>query len=279
MMDGIYPYGEPGLQADPLFPDYSLMGFEQLNETDLAKLLHDSEAAFSTFSGLDNSITYITNEEGSHQSPGCNSDGGSSRAAESSHATPATSLADFETDKSHTQRPRLVSHRSTRTRKPAYSRKSPSRSTDQHGDSIRESDLRPGSREYIDDVYTSRGDATEEWRPDDLFEIGYVDKYGDWRCKFEGCKSERTYERACDLRKHYNGHVRRYFCEEDDCKWGTLGFASKKDLERHLATHNPRFRCPAIECDRTFSRGGMCISAMLVDLYIQPSFKALLTAS
>ena len=270
-MDGIYPCGEPGLQADSLFSDYSLMDFELWNEPDLSKLLHDSEAAFSTSSGLDHSISYITNKDGSHESLDCNSDSGSSRTAESSYATPATSLADFETGEPQAQRSSHVSHRSIRTRKPACSRKSSSSTTDQYGDSIPENELRSGSRECTDNAYTPRGDATEEWRPDDLFEIGYVDKYGDWRCKFEGCKSERTYERACDLRKHYNGHVRRYFCEEDDCKWGTLGFTSKKDLERHLATHNPKFRCPAIECDRTFSRAGMCNLSALVDAQIRYS--------
>lgn len=94
------------------------------------------------------------------------------------------------------------------------------------------------------------------WRPDDVFKIGYVDKYGDWRCSFKGCKSKTVYERACDLRKHYNGHVRRYFCSEDDCEWAITGFPSKKDLLRHSATHKPQFRCPMIDCDRTFSRAG-----------------------
>ncbi|CZT23859.1 uncharacterized protein RCC_09574 [Ramularia collo-cygni] len=45
----------------------------------------------------------------------------------------------------------------------------------------------------------SEHEAREGWKPDDVFEIGYVDKYGDWRCKFEGCKSKKVYERACDL--------------------------------------------------------------------------------
>jgi hypothetical protein len=100
-------------------------------------------------------------------------------------------------------------------------------------------------------------ETSEGWRPDDVFEIGYVDNYGDWRCRFEGCKSKKVYERACDLRKHFSGHVRRYFCIEDGCKWAVTGFTSEKDLVRHSATHRPEFRCPMVDCDRTFSRAGM----------------------
>ncbi|KAJ5826815.1 hypothetical protein N7447_003578 [Penicillium robsamsonii] len=41
------------------------------------------------------------------------------------------------------------------------------------------------------------------WTPPDIFEIGYQDTDGDWRCNYSGCLSNRVFLRACDLRKHY----------------------------------------------------------------------------
>lgn len=98
--------------------------------------------------------------------------------------------------------------------------------------------------------------ADDDWKPDDIFEIGYIDVDGNWRCNFGGCGSSKTYERACDLRKHYRSHIRKYFCKKEDCRWAEIGFATSKDCERHQASHNPKYRCPLIECQRTFSRAG-----------------------
>lgn len=107
------------------------------------------------------------------------------------------------------------------------------------------------SRETILDRESSAG-----WIPEDIFEIGFMVGNGIWQCKFPGCKSSKTYDRACDLRKHYRSHLRRYFCNEEGCEWSITGFSSKKDCERHQQSHDPKFRCPLASCGRSFSRAG-----------------------
>ena len=99
----------------------------------------------------------------------------------------------------------------------------------------------------------------DDWEPTDLRQMGYVDNNGHWRCRFETCKSDKVFLRVCDLRKHYGSHLRRYFCSEPTCEWATVGFSNSKDCRRHEQSHNPQFRCPAMNCDRIFGRSGMIV--------------------
>lgn len=97
--------------------------------------------------------------------------------------------------------------------------------------------------------------------PEDLFEIGYRDTNGEWRCNFDGCLSTRVFKRACDLRKHWYRHRRDFKCSYTGCN---MGFATAKDMRRHQASHNPGIQCTAAGCDRTFSRAGMLAFMSLV---------------
>ncbi|EXJ81614.1 hypothetical protein A1O1_07679 [Capronia coronata CBS 617.96] len=95
-----------------------------------------------------------------------------------------------------------------------------------------------------------------------------------WRCAYPGCTSRATFQRGCDLRKHYNRHSKHLFCRVEGCPQSeaaaaaraqsndqplTGGFSSKKDRARHEAKHNPGIRCEwrgpdGEECTRVFSR-------------------------
>ncbi|KAL6230160.1 hypothetical protein BDW75DRAFT_245085 [Aspergillus navahoensis] len=96
----------------------------------------------------------------------------------------------------------------------------------------------------------------QPWTPPDIFEMGYQDANGDWRCKHSGCRSEQIFMRICDLRKHYRSHQRKYFCKEQDCPSSVSGFSSSKDCRRHMRSHRPMIKCLAAEsmgCTRVFS--------------------------
>ncbi|KAL4974641.1 hypothetical protein BDW66DRAFT_167609 [Aspergillus desertorum] len=99
--------------------------------------------------------------------------------------------------------------------------------------------------------------APQPWTPPDIFEMGYQDANGDWRCKHSGCRSDRIFMRACDLRKHYRMHQRKYFCKEQGCPSSVSGFSPSKDCRRHMRSHQPIIQCLAAEsmgCTRVFSR-------------------------
>ncbi|KAF6790698.1 C2H2 type zinc finger protein [Colletotrichum sojae] len=92
------------------------------------------------------------------------------------------------------------------------------------------------------------------WEPEDLRRMGYLDASGSWRCRFAGCRSTRVFIRACDLRKHYRGHDKFFFCAEKPCVKAGVGFATRKDYQRHMGSHQPTIQCPHPDCGRVFSR-------------------------
>ncbi|KAL2135530.1 hypothetical protein VTI74DRAFT_8136 [Chaetomium olivicolor] len=47
----------------------------------------------------------------------------------------------------------------------------------------------------------------------------------------------KSFARLCDLNKHAKSHSRPYKCNEPGCKYGTLGWPTAKELERH---HNDK---------------------------------------
>ncbi|KAK2591336.1 hypothetical protein QQS21_010989 [Conoideocrella luteorostrata] len=94
----------------------------------------------------------------------------------------------------------------------------------------------------------------DESLPNDVFEIGYQDAACNWRCAYPGCHSKRVFERACDLRKHFRGHVKVYFCSKPQCQQSEIGFATQKDYKRHLKSHQPTIECRFPLCKRVFSR-------------------------
>ncbi|KAF9881675.1 hypothetical protein CkaCkLH20_00821 [Colletotrichum karsti] len=94
----------------------------------------------------------------------------------------------------------------------------------------------------------------EGWGPADLHQMGYLDVAGNWRCRYAGCCSSRVFLRACDLRKHFRGHAKYFFCTEKRCQQAGVGFATRKDFQRHMGSHKPAVRCLHPDCDRIFSR-------------------------
>ncbi|KAK2002111.1 hypothetical protein LX36DRAFT_708082 [Colletotrichum falcatum] len=98
------------------------------------------------------------------------------------------------------------------------------------------------------------GGEEEVWEPEDLRRMGYLDAGGNWRCRYEGCRSTRVFVRACDLRKHFRGHDKYFFCAERPCAEAGVGFSTKKDYQRHMGSHQPAIRCPHPDCGRIFSR-------------------------
>lgn len=77
---------------------------------------------------------------------------------------------------------------------------------------------------------------------------------GSWTCSYPGCTSSVRFRRACDLRKHHRRHFKRYHCSYSNCAHSTRGFSSKKDCDRHEASHNPSISCSHPHCSRIFSR-------------------------
>lgn len=51
-----------------------------------------------------------------------------------------------------------------------------------------------------------------------LEEFGVLQSNGMWRCAFSGCKSNVSFSRPCDLRKHFRRHEKRWFCRYDGCE-------------------------------------------------------------
>lgn len=97
-------------------------------------------------------------------------------------------------------------------------------------------------------ISPSDAQALEEYGIQDL-------STGTWRCRYPGCTSKSVFTRACDLRKHFNRHMKYLFCRFDGCPQATEGgFSSKKDRARHEAKHNPQIPCEWQGCDRVFSR-------------------------
>lgn len=89
----------------------------------------------------------------------------------------------------------------------------------------------------------------------DLLTLGAQLEDGSWRCTFPGCSSKSSFERGCDLRKHYKRHSRHLFCRNQGCpKSISGGFSSRKDRARHEARHNPTITCEWEGCTRLFSR-------------------------
>ncbi|OJJ47890.1 hypothetical protein ASPZODRAFT_15334 [Penicilliopsis zonata CBS 506.65] len=89
----------------------------------------------------------------------------------------------------------------------------------------------------------------------DLTNYGILNPDGSWRCRYQGCSSQATFRRGCDLRKHYNRHRKHLFCRHEGCPQATEGgFSSKKDRARHEAKHNPAIQCEWKGCGRMFSR-------------------------
>ena len=84
---------------------------------------------------------------------------------------------------------------------------------------------------------------------------------GSWNCAYPGCASKSTFNRGCDLRKHYKRHTKTLFCRQEGCPQATAGgFSSKKDRARHEAKHNPDIACEWKGCDRLFSRTDNMVS-------------------
>lgn len=97
------------------------------------------------------------------------------------------------------------------------------------------------------------------WQPPDLDTIGYRTEDGTWKCNYTGCGSLKTFDRACDIRKHFHSHTKRYYCRFE-CDCFVDGFSSLKDCKRHEASYNPKLKCPDPNCQRVFSRSGECIA-------------------
>ncbi|KAH9238463.1 hypothetical protein K456DRAFT_1827636, partial [Colletotrichum gloeosporioides 23] len=92
------------------------------------------------------------------------------------------------------------------------------------------------------------------WVPEDVYQMGYQDELGNWRCGHIGCRSSTVFERACDLRKHHSTHTKTFFCTRPECVSSAVGFASQKDYRRHLNSHKPSIPCLDTSCKRVFSR-------------------------
>ncbi|KAH6616865.1 hypothetical protein C7974DRAFT_319542 [Boeremia exigua] len=94
----------------------------------------------------------------------------------------------------------------------------------------------------------------DDWLPEDLQYIGFQDSSGNWRCKHGGCAYDKTFIRACDLRKHYRSHLKFFFCDVPACTSAKTGFSTRKDLQRHMRSHRPEISCPEPGCERVFGR-------------------------
>ncbi|KAL8905877.1 MAG: hypothetical protein Q9207_002354 [Kuettlingeria erythrocarpa] len=96
--------------------------------------------------------------------------------------------------------------------------------------------------------------ASSPGNPADLQNFGY--SLGDgasWKCAYPGCSSQAVFTRGCDLRKHYRRHSKTFFCRVERCT-AEGGFSSRKDRDRHEASHRPEIPCEWRGCDKMFSR-------------------------
>jgi hypothetical protein len=94
----------------------------------------------------------------------------------------------------------------------------------------------------------------DQWLPEDLHHIGFQDSSRDWRCKYPSCVYDKTFLRACDLRKHYRSHLKTFFCDHSDCTGSVNGFSSRKDWQRHKRSHDPHIMCLEPGCGKMFGR-------------------------
>lgn len=102
-----------------------------------------------------------------------------------------------------------------------------------------------------DESDTSRGVSPNA---SEMLRWGRRNNDGTWSCAWQGCTSRSRFNRGCDLRKHYKRHEKHLFCRVEGCPQGTEGgFSSKKDRDRHEASHNPQIPCSE-RCGKLFSR-------------------------
>ncbi|KAK5699815.1 hypothetical protein LTR97_005946 [Elasticomyces elasticus] len=103
----------------------------------------------------------------------------------------------------------------------------------------------------------SRSDVSRSVSPSisEMAKWGFRNGNGSWSCGYPGCTSKSTFNRGCDLRKHYKRHTKSLFCRHEGCPQAAEGgFSSKKDRTRHEAKHNPNIVCEWDGCERLFSR-------------------------
>lgn len=103
----------------------------------------------------------------------------------------------------------------------------------------------------------SQSDVSRSASPNagEMAKWGVRNENGTWSCAYPGCSSRSTFNRGCDLRKHYKRHTKSLFCRHEGCPQATEGgFSSKKDRARHEAKHDPKIVCEWEGCDRLFSR-------------------------
>ena len=103
----------------------------------------------------------------------------------------------------------------------------------------------------------SESDVSRSASPNasEMAKWGVRNENGSWSCAYPGCSSRSTFNRGCDLRKHYKRHTKSLFCRHEGCPQATEGgFSSKKDRARHEAKHDPKIVCEWEGCDRLFSR-------------------------
>ena len=111
----------------------------------------------------------------------------------------------------------------------------------------------------------SESDVSRSVSPNasEMLKWGFRNENGSWSCAYPGCSSRSTFNRGCDLRKHYKRHTKSLFCRHEGCPQATEGgFSSKKDRARHEAKHNPNIVCEWEGCDRLFSRVDNMVSSM-----------------
>lgn len=132
-----------------------------------------------------------------------------------------------------------------------------------------------GTGVWIGDIGTtaspqpSLGTTAEDWFPADVYEMGFPNDNGTWSCNYVGCTTQVTFERACDLRKHYKSHVKVFFCSQPECMASGASFASKKDFKRHTRSHQPDISCVLPSCNRVFSRLDNMVSYFVYTLLDQ----------
>lgn len=113
----------------------------------------------------------------------------------------------------------------------------------------------------------SQSDASRSVSPSasEMLRWGRKNENGSWSCAYPGCNSRSTFNRGCDLRKHYKRHMKSLFCRHEGCPQATEGgFSSKKDRARHEARHNPSVPCEWEDCPRLFSRVDNMVSLQLL---------------
>lgn len=115
--------------------------------------------------------------------------------------------------------------------------------------------LRPHEHEGSSRAASS-GSRSPSPNPSELHNFGYPAPDGkSWRCAHPGCTSQATFTRGCDLRKHFRRHTKSLFCRHEGCPQSReKGFSSKKDRDRHEASHQPGVACEWKGCERIFSR-------------------------